>query len=193
MSELKQAYVNGEPISREAVQFELDRLMKFYLEHGMTKEEIKENLPKLAERAQEQAIGAKLLLMRADELDIPVDDRELDAEVEKVVRQLGGREEFARALARQKMGEDDLRAQLRKGCRVNALVAQACRGVPEPTEMDVADFYAAHQAEFVAEDGPQTLVDVAQQICDLLRHQARGRAMDAFVAELRERATVEYR
>ena len=27
---MKQAYVNGEPIPREAVQFELDRLVKFY-------------------------------------------------------------------------------------------------------------------------------------------------------------------
>ena len=41
--------------------------------------------------------------------------------------------------------------------------------------------------------GPQTLVDVADQIRDLLRHEARGRAMDAFVAELREKANVEYR
>ena len=41
--------------------------------------------------------------------------------------------------------------------------------------------------------GPQTLVDVADQIRDLLRHEARGRAMDAYVAELREKVTIEYR
>ena len=41
--------------------------------------------------------------------------------------------------------------------------------------------------------GPQTLVDVADQIRDLLRHEARGRSMDAFVAELREKAKIEYR
>ena len=41
--------------------------------------------------------------------------------------------------------------------------------------------------------GPQTLVDVADQIRDLLRHQARGRAMDAYVAELREKVKIEYR
>jgi hypothetical protein len=34
---------------------------------------------------------------------------------------------------------------------------------------------------------------VHDQIKDLLRHEARGRAMDAFVAELRENAVVEYR
>ena len=40
---MKQAYINGEPISKEAVQFELDRLIKFYSEHGMRPDEIKKN------------------------------------------------------------------------------------------------------------------------------------------------------
>ena len=41
--------------------------------------------------------------------------------------------------------------------------------------------------------GAQTLVDVHDQVKDLLRHEARGRAMDNFVAELRANAKVEYR
>ena len=71
---MKQAFVNGEPISQEAVQFELDRLVKFYATHGMSQAEIKSNLEKLVEKAQEQAIGAKLLLARAEQLDLPVPD-----------------------------------------------------------------------------------------------------------------------
>ena len=41
--------------------------------------------------------------------------------------------------------------------------------------------------------GEQTLVDVHDQIKDLLRHEARGRAMDSFVAELKANAKIEYR
>ena len=41
--------------------------------------------------------------------------------------------------------------------------------------------------------GAQTLVDVHDQIKDLLRHEARGRAMDAFVEDLRKQAKIEYR
>ena len=41
--------------------------------------------------------------------------------------------------------------------------------------------------------GQQTLVDVADTIRDLLRHEARGRATEAFVAELREKAKIEYK
>ena len=300
---MKQAYVDGEPISREAVQFELDRLVKFYATHGTSQAEIRKNLEKLVEKAQEQAIGAKLLLARAEQLDIPVSEAAVDAQVEQVVRQVGGRENFVKALAAQKLSEDAFRKELAKGCRVDVLVRQACSGVAEPTEREVAEHYSAHQADYVAQPqalaqhilvktegmdaadkaqaldkikairarivaaggagevgqafcaearehsdcpsgaqggslgwfgpgmmvpefdraafsmkcgevsdvietqfgyhiilktdekpgGPQTLVDVADQIRDLLRHEARGRAMDAFVAELREKATIEYR
>ena len=183
---MKQAYVNGEPISREAVQFELDRLVKFYASHGMSPDEIKKNLPTLAEKAQEQAIGAKLLLARAEQLDMPVDERAIDAQLNEVIRQVGGRDNFVKALAQQKIGEDDFRKSLARGCRVDALVQKACSGVPEPTEDDVTAYYHAHGME-------QPLVEVADSIRDLLRHEARGRATEAFVAELREKATIEYK
>lgn len=302
---MKQAYVNGEPIPREAVQFEFDRLVKFYVSHGMSQEDVKKNIEKLMERAQEQAIGAKLLLARAEQLDLPVDEKTIDAQVDGVIRQLGGRENYVKALAQQKMSEDDFRKELAKGCRVDALVQQACSGVPEPTEADVAAFYEANRTAFVASPqvlaqhilvktegmdaadkaqalekiksirarvvaaghgdpgetgqaftaaarehsdcpsaqnggslgwfgrgmmvpafdqaafamacgeisdvvetqfgyhiilktdekpgGQQTLVDVADMIRDRLRHEARGRATEALVAELREKAKIEYR
>ena len=52
MANGKLAYVNGEPISREAVQFEFDRLVKFYSSHGMGAEELKKNVEKLLEEAE---------------------------------------------------------------------------------------------------------------------------------------------
>ena len=288
---MKHAIVNGIEISGDAVQFELDRLVRFYMSHGMTMDEVKQNLPKLEEKALDQAIGAKLLLDRAEELDIPLMAADVDAEVSKVVTQVGGPENYKQALDAQGISEVQFRKELEKGARVNKLVEQACSGVADPTEDEVAKFYEAHKAEFVvphqvlcqhilvkgsddaaldkikairerivsggadfAEEakknsdcpsgqeggslgwfgrgmmvpefdkvafemkkgevsgvvstqfgyhiiykadekagGEQTLVDVHDQIKDLLRHEARGRAMDAFVAELKEKATVEYR
>ena len=295
---LKQAYVNGEPISREAVQFEMDRLLKFYASHGMDREELSKNLEKLAERAREQAIGAKLLLDRAAELDLPVFEAAIDAQVDKVVEQVGGRENFAKALAAQGISEADFRKELVKGCRVDALVEKACSSVADPTEEEIAAYFEANAADFkepeqvlcqhilvkcepgypeerrteamakigairrrIVEEGADfatearehsdcpsgaeggslgwfgrgmmvpefdkaafemkkgevsdvietqfgfhiiykagekgggalTIVDVHDQIRDLLRHEARGRAMDAYVAELREKAQIEYK
>ena len=288
---MKHAIVNGVEISGDAVQFELDRLVRFYMSHGMTMDEVKRNLPKLEEKALDQAIGAKLLLDRAQELDIPLMAADIDAEVSKVVTQVGGPENYKKALDAQDITEVQFRKELEKGAKVNKLVEQACAGVADPTEDEVAKFYEAHKAEFVvphqvlcqhilvkgsddaaldkikairerivsggadfAEEakknsdcpsgqeggslgwfgrgmmvpefdkvafemkkgevsgvvstqfgyhiiykadekggGQQTLVDVHDQIKDLLRHEARGRAMDAFVAELRANAKIEYR
>lgn len=288
---MKKAVVNGQEISGEAVQFELDRLVRFYLGHGMTMDEVKKNLPKLEEKALDQAIGAKLLLDQAAKLDLPVSAADIDAEVAKVVAQVGGAENYRKALAAQGITEEQFRKELEKGAKVNKLVDQACSSVAEPTDDEVAAFYAAHKAEYVAPEqvlcqhilvkgsddaaldkikgirarivdgkadfaeeakkhsdcpsgqqggslgwfgrgmmvpafdkvafemakgevsnivttqfgyhiiykadqkggGQQTLVDVHDQIRDLLRHEARGRAMDAYVAELREKATIEYK
>ena len=288
---MKHAIVNGVEISGDAVQFELDRLVRFYMSHGMTMDEVKRNLPKLEEKALDQAIGAKLLLDRAQELDIPLMAADIDAEVSKVVTQVGGPENYKKALDAQGITEVQFRKELEKGAKVNKLVEQACAGVADPTEDEVAKFYEAHKAEFVvphqvlcqhilvkgsddaaldkikairerivsggadfAEEakknsdcpsgqeggslgwfgrgmmvpefdkvafemkkgevsgvvstqfgyhliykadekggGQRTLVDVHDQVKDLLRHEARGRAMDAFVAELRANAKIEYR
>ena len=288
---MKHAIVNGVEISGDAVQFELDRLVRFYMSHGMTMDEVKQNLPKLEEKALDQAIGAKLLLDRAQELDIPLMAADIDAEVSKVVTQVGGPENYKKALDAQGITEVQFRKELEKGATVNKLVEQACAGVADPTEDEVAKFYEAHKAEFVvphqvlcqhilvkgsddaaldkikairerivsggadfAEEakknsdcpsgqeggslgwfgrgmmvpefdkvafemkkgevsgvvstqfgyhiiykadekggGQQTLVDVHDQVKDLLRHETRGRAMDAFVAELRANAKIEYR
>ena len=294
---MKKAFVNGQEISGEAVGFELDRLVRFYMSHGMTMEEIKKNLPKLEEKALEQAIGAKLLLDRAAQIELPVTAADIDAEVQKVVTQVGGEENYKKALAAQHISETEFRKELEKGARVNMLVNQACAHVADPTEDEVAAFYEAHKEEYVEEPkvlcqhilvkseandlpeansaafekirairerilaggdfaaeakansdcpsgqeggslgwfgrgmmvpefdkaafemkkgdvsdivttqfgyhiiykadekggGAQTLVDVHDQIKDLLRHEARGRAMDAFVAELRDQAKIEYK
>ena len=288
---MKTAVVNGQEISAEAVNFELDRLVRFYMGHGMTMAEIRQNLPKLEAKALDQAIGAKLLLDQAARLDIPVTEKDIDAEVARVVQQVGGEENYKKALAAQGIAEADFRKELEKGARVNMLVNQACAHVADPTEDEVTAFYEAHKAEYVSQPqvlcqhilvkgsndaaldkikeirerivndkadfaeeakkhsdcpsgaqggslgwfgrgmmvpefdkaafemkkgevsgvvttefgyhiiykaderggGQQTIVDVHDQIKDLLRHEARGKAMDAYVAELREKATIEYK
>ena len=294
---MKTAVVNGSEISAEAINFELDRLVKFYMGHGMTFDEVRKNLPKLQEKALDQAIGAKLLFDRAHQLELPVTAKDVDAEVARVVAQVGGEENYKKALAAQGITEAAFRQELEKGARVNLLVNQACAHVEEPTEAEVEAFYAAHKDEYVtppqvlcqhilvkseAGDLPeaksaafekiraireriaaggdfaaeaqqhsdcpsgqqggslgwfgrgmmvpefdkaafemkkgevsdivttqfgyhiiykadekggeaQTLVDVHDQIKDLLRHEARGRVLDAFVAELREQATITFK
>jgi len=185
---MKTAKVNGVAITAEAVQFEFERLVKFYYAHGFKEDEIRRSLPELQEKALEQAIGAKLLLDRASSLEMTASAEEIDEEVRKLVEQLGGADEFDKALAAQGLSEAALRRELEKGVRVNKLVAQACTGVDEPTEDEIAAFFEARKADYAG----RTIVDVHDQIRDLIRHDRRGRALDAFVKELRAAANVEY-
>lgn len=140
---LKKAFVNGEEIPREAVQHEFERLARLYSENGMLADELKRNVERLLAQAQEQAIGAKLLLLRAKQLEMTPDE----------------------------------------------LVAKTCAGTPDPGEDEMEEFYRANKELF----GGAEYVQVQTKIREFLRHAARGKVLAAFIAELRERATVEYR
>jgi parvulin-like peptidyl-prolyl isomerase len=140
--------VNGQVIPDEAIQFEFERLVRFYSEHGWSNDQIKQNLPELVEQAQNQAVGAKLLLDEAAKLDIPVSEAEVDQQVEQIVTQIGGREAFNKALEAQKTTETKFREQMRQGKRVDKLVEKATSGTEEPTEADIEKYFADHKAEF---------------------------------------------
>lgn len=142
--------VNGQVIPEEAIQFELERLVRFYAEHGMSQEQIRGQLSVLAQRAADQAVGTKLLLDEAGKLDIPVSEGEVDEQVQKIVQQVGGPEAFQAALANQQTTEAAFREQLRRGKRVDKLVERAVSGVSEPTEEDIRAYFAGHKDEFKA-------------------------------------------
>ena len=188
---MKTAVVNGAEISAEAVEFELERLVRFYSAHGASAEEVRGCLGILREKALEQAIGAKLLLDRSAELDIPVTAADVDAEVDRVVAQIGGREAYLAALKAQGVDEASFRRELEKGAKVNKLVEQACASVADPTEDEIAAFYESRREAYAKTN--RTLVDAHDEIRDLLRHESRGKAMDAFVAELKASAKIEYK
>lgn len=187
---MKRAKVDGVEVPEKAVEFELSRLKRFYRENGISQEEIERGGEVLREKALEQAIGAMLIRRRADSLDIGVSAEELDAALGKVVRDAGGREKLLSMLAKSGIGEKELLAGLVNGVKMDKVVAQACSGVEEPSEGEISAFYEAHKGDYeTAGQGPGEAHDAIRR---LLRHQARGRALDAFAAELRENAKVEY-
>lgn len=140
--------VNGQVISREAIQFELERLVRFYAEHGMSQDEIREQLPDLVKKATDQAIGAKLLMDEAARLDLQVTDEDLDGEVAKIVDQVGGEEAFQRALQQQNTSVKVFREQLKRGRRVDKLIEQLVADIADPTDAEVEIYFNEHKDEF---------------------------------------------
>jgi peptidyl-prolyl cis-trans isomerase C len=144
----KTVKVNGQVIPQDAIQFELERLVRFYAEHGMSQDQIRAQLADLVQKATEQAIGTKLLMDEAAKLDLQVSDADLEEQVAKIVDQVGGEEAFRRALQQQNTTEDAFREQLRRGRRVDKLIEKAVADVADPTEAEIEAYFSGHKDEF---------------------------------------------
>ena len=153
MAEQIAATVNGDPIPRQAVDFELQRLIHFYQQQGVPEEQIRLQLDDLKAKALEQAIGTKLLIDEAKRLDIPVSGDDLDAQFETYVKQFGGdRERLEKAIAAQGMTVERFKQELRQGVMINKLIEQVCSAVPHPTDEEIKAHYEAHQGEYATQD-----------------------------------------
>ncbi len=140
--------VNGQEIPKNAVEFELNRLIRFYAEHGMPEDKIRQELPVLKERAEQQAIGAKLLFDEAARLDIPVSEEEIEERLEEMKAEAHGEERFMDILKKRGTNIVEFRNQLKLGRRVDKLVEQITSGVPEPTDEDVEKHFKEHAEEY---------------------------------------------
>jgi len=148
----KQIKVNGQIIPEEAVQFELQRLVQFYAQNGVSEDEIKQELPQLVERAREQAVGTKLLMDEAARSNLEVSEEDIESQLGKVVEQVGGVEAFKKALEQQQIDEVAFREQLKQGCRVDKLIQESTKGVCDPTEDDLKNYYEDHKDDFQNEE-----------------------------------------
>lgn len=147
------ATVNGEPIPQEAVDFELQRLIHLYQQHGMPEAQIRMQIDALRARAVEQAIGTKLLIDEARRLEIPVSGDELDAQFDSYVGQFGGdRDKLIKAIEAQGYTVESFKQELRQGAMINKLIEQVCSAVPAPTEEEIKAHYEAHKSEYATED-----------------------------------------
>jgi len=139
--------VNGEEISAAAIQYELDRLVRFYSEH-MSAEQIREQMDLLKEKATEQAVGARLLIAEAARLDIRVAKDHVEESLRRMRQNAGGEEGFQALLERQNLTEDMVRGSIERGRRVDILVGRITEGIADPTEAEIKAHFEEHSAEY---------------------------------------------
>lgn len=140
--------VNGTEIPVSAVEYELNRLIRFHAEHGMTEDRIRAQLPVLKESAERQAVGTALLFQEAAKLDLPVSDEEVEASVKRMQDEAGGPDRFRAILHKQGKNVVQLRAEIARGKKVDKLVAKICADAGEPTEDEAKAFFEEHRGEF---------------------------------------------
>lgn len=140
--------LNGREIPRQAVEHELNRLIRFYASHGMTEDRIRAELPRLKKRAEEQAVGTALLFAESEMLDIPVSDDEVEESLKRMAEEAGGPAKLRAILDRQGQNVQQLRDEIRRGKKVDKLVERVTADAPEPTDREAEEFFAAHRDEF---------------------------------------------
>ena len=146
--------VNGCEIPQAAVDFELNRLVRFYAQH-LPEEQVRRQMGVLKARAREQAIGAKLLFDEAERLEIPVSDEEVRERIEALTEQAGGKSRFCEMLEKQGLNLVQFSEQVRRGRRVDKLIEKATAGLAEPTEAQLREHFEAHLDEYVKTEQAQ--------------------------------------
>ncbi len=145
--------VNGEVIPQSAIDFELQRIIHFHLQHGMPEAQVQQQMDVLREHAQNQAIGTKLLLDEVAKLDIKVEDAELEAQYQALVKRYGGDEaKFLETIKKQGFDKESLKADMAKGVKINTLLERICADAPAPTEEEIAAHFEAHKQEYTSGD-----------------------------------------
>lgn len=146
--------VNGEAIPEAAIQYEMDRLVKFYSGH-MSPEQIRSQIGALKRKAREQAIGAKLLISETMRLDIRVPSDEIDRTFQEMIDKAGGRENFDKILRRQHLTEAMVRESIEQGRKTNILVERVTSGLSDPTEAEMKAHFGLHAQEYHKPDQAQ--------------------------------------
>jgi peptidyl-prolyl cis-trans isomerase C len=146
--------VNGQPITPQAIEFELARLVRFHSRH-MREAEVGAQMNVLRQKAKEQAIGAKLLLDEARRLDIAVAPEDVAARLAEMIKSAGGPDRFQAILRKQNLSEPTVRRSIAEGRRVDRLIEKITAAVADPTEADILAHYEAHRQEYLKPEQAQ--------------------------------------
>lgn len=138
--------VNGEAITNEQIEQEMERLRQDYVRmFAEQPEEQRENT--LREWSQENLIE-QVLLRQAAERSVTIPDEQIDRELNRLYEQSGGKAKFCAdndiTTEKEKQLRDDLRAQL----QVRTFIEQLCAKLPAPGEKEIEKYYRANIEKF---------------------------------------------
>lgn len=108
------AVVNGEPITMEDYQKQVDQVEAFFQQEGLDleSEEGGERLAQARRQVLEQMIDQELIGQAAVEMDVSISDTELESNIQEIVEQSGGQEQFNQSLQATETSYDDFRQML---------------------------------------------------------------------------------
>lgn len=186
--------VNGEPLSKELVELEYQRLLKA-LRGQLAPEELAQRSRSLQRQAVDHAIGRLLLLSEARRQNIRVSPAEVDQAVDKLTRACGGPAGFQAHLKKLKLSPEALRRQVQQARQTEKLIEQITALCSKPTEDEVSAYLKDHAHEFLGKDTPPESLPTPALIREHIRLALiiaeKNKLLNAFIARLRKDAVIE--
>ena len=140
--------INGERLQESAVEYEYQRLLQFYSTH-MPADQLEQQTGLLRKKAEEQAVGARLLMADAEAQDITVPEYEVDQRVTEMVEASGGVEGFQDMLVEQQITEETVRESIRNSRKIDILVQHLTADLQVPSDADIKAFFDAHTDDYM--------------------------------------------
>ena len=186
--------VNGEPVAKESVEREYQRLLKALgprIEPG----ELDRISPKLQRQALDHAIGRVLLLGEARRREIRVAPEEIDRALAEVIRACGGEAGFQTHLAKLNLSPTDLRRQILEARQTERLIEEITKDCPQPEEEEITAYLTEHAHEFLAEEPHPESEPVQAKIRESAHRRliaaGKNELLSGFIARLKQSAAIK--
>ena len=119
-------------------------------------EEGTEEYKRIAEAAMQQLINTAWVAGEAEERDVSVSERDVDAELEAIIQQFGcnpeqppeGCEELQKRLEQFKLTLPEVEDQIRTGLLGQELESEIIKSAPKPTDEQIEDYYETFVSQF---------------------------------------------
>lgn len=192
------AEINGEEITKgEFEQVYTGQFQQASMMQEMTGEEVNED--ELKQQIADGLVSERLLTQEAENRDISASEEDVDAMISEITEANGmeSEEDFFAAMEESGMSEDEIRAELEKQVKVEALIAEEAGDI-EPTDEELQEVYDEQiaQREEAQSEGegeetePPAFEDVKPQIEEQLVREKEAEAAQGLAEELREDADV---
>jgi peptidyl-prolyl cis-trans isomerase C len=143
------ASVDGEAILMSEYENRAKPVIKEYEE--LVKAPDKEmKIKELKEKILDQMIDEKVLIHEAKKKKIDVSNKQVQDGIEEIKKRFATEAEYNQELARQGLGEEKFKQQVKEQIMVIKLIDQEVKAkVVPPTDRDIEDFYKQHESEMV--------------------------------------------
>lgn len=181
------ATVDGEGISKQQYEKELEATKASYEQQGMPADQMDSKMKaELEKSVLDQMVNAELLLQTAEKDGISVDQKEMDTELENIKSNFENDKQFEEALKKNKLTESDLKEQMKKQMMVTKYLDSKI-GKVEVTEQEVQSLYDQYKQQAESQkQKPEELAKIKPQLEQQVLTQKKQEKTSKLVEEIRK-------